>query len=95
MKTNRKYLHIIITIIFLFSSVTACAKEKSKETKAGPGSDTPAHTRIAELMASINIRHFTQPTVAPDFQLPSVKGERVSLNQYRGKVVLLSFWTTW
>lgn len=33
--------------------------------------------------------------VAPDFTLPNLSGNKVSLSDYRGKVVLLNFWATW
>jgi peroxiredoxin len=32
---------------------------------------------------------------APDFTLPDLDGQQVSLQQYRGKVVFLNFWATW
>jgi peroxiredoxin len=32
---------------------------------------------------------------APDFQLETLDGQKVSLEDYRGKVVLLNFWATW
>ena len=32
---------------------------------------------------------------APDFQVIDIKGEELSLKQYRGQVVLLDFWATW
>lgn len=32
---------------------------------------------------------------APDFQVTDLKGEPLSLEQYRGQVVLLYFWATW
>ena len=33
--------------------------------------------------------------LAPDFTLRDLNGERVALNSYRGKLVLLNFWATW
>jgi peroxiredoxin len=32
---------------------------------------------------------------APDFSLPELSGQNLSLSTYRGKVVLLDFWATW
>jgi thiol-disulfide isomerase/thioredoxin len=32
---------------------------------------------------------------APGFTLPDLKGREFSLQQYKGKVVLLDFWATW
>ncbi|APG27148.1 hypothetical protein A7E78_04435 [Syntrophotalea acetylenivorans] len=33
--------------------------------------------------------------VAPDFQLEDTKGNRVSLSDLRGKVVMVNFWAAW
>ena len=33
--------------------------------------------------------------VAPNFKLKSLDGEEVSLNEFRGKYVLVNFWATW
>jgi len=32
---------------------------------------------------------------APDFELSTLSGESIQLEDYRGKVVLLNFWATW
>lgn len=32
---------------------------------------------------------------APDFSLPELSGQQLTLSDYRGKVVLLDFWATW
>ena len=36
-----------------------------------------------------------QHPLAPDFTLPQLNGEHLTLSSYRGKVVLLDFWATW
>lgn len=33
--------------------------------------------------------------LTPDFTLPTIAGENVSLNNYRGKIVVIDFWQTW
>lgn len=37
----------------------------------------------------------TGKPLAPDFTLPQLDGQPLSLSSYRGKVVLLDFWATW
>jgi len=34
-------------------------------------------------------------TLAPDFTLTDLQGRKVTLSQYRGKVVIVNFWATW
>jgi peroxiredoxin len=34
-------------------------------------------------------------TIAPDFELIDLDGNRVRLEEFKGKVVLLNFWATW
>jgi peroxiredoxin len=36
-----------------------------------------------------------QGSVAPDFTLPDLEGQRVSLSEWRGRPVLINFWATW
>jgi cytochrome oxidase Cu insertion factor (SCO1/SenC/PrrC family) len=84
---KRIYLYII-ALLLLIPVFSACTKEKTEKT-------SDSHATIAELMAEMDIQHIIKPVKAPDFELLSVKGEKVSLGQYRGKVVLLSFWATW
>ena len=32
---------------------------------------------------------------APNFKLPDLNGQQVSLDQFKGKIVMLDFWATW
>jgi peroxiredoxin len=38
---------------------------------------------------------FSRPSATPVFSLMDLSGKQVSLEQYRGKYVLLNFWATW
>jgi cytochrome c biogenesis protein CcmG, thiol:disulfide interchange protein DsbE len=44
---------------------------------------------------SVDVNSEKIPSEAPAFSFPDLKGKTVSLSDFRGKVVLLSFWATW
>ena len=63
---------------------------------------------IAMLLAFAGCGHGTQPQVAKEsdgvagaaapetsVQIPTLKGATVTVDQYKGKVVLVNFWATW
>lgn len=70
----------------------------SKEKSILEGADTLllVNASVAELIDFIDMREPPPEfETAPGFELLSITGEKVSLEQYRGKTVLLGFWTTW
>lgn len=44
----------------------------------------------ADSGANVRVGH-----AAPDFRLPDLEGNQVSLSDHRGEVVLVNFWATW
>jgi len=94
----RRYLLIIFLALILPASpgMYGCSQNNvdTLEVKT-PGELTEVDLRIGELLEAANVYKFDNPVKAPDFNLTSVKGSDIGLNQYRGKIVLLSFWTTW
>lgn len=57
--------------------------ERTGEISSSPGmSPSPSRNRFVN-----------QP--APDFRVMDTRGEELTLEQYRGQVVLLDFWATW
>ena len=42
-----------------------------------------------------NLTTFDPPFPAPEFQLPGLTGGEKTLEDYKGKYVLLNFWATW
>ena len=41
------------------------------------------------------VQEFNTPVEAPDFTLEETGGSKISLKEFRGKVVILNFFTTW
>ena len=48
-----------------------------------------------DLFARLRIQKFEEPVVAPDFTLKDLKGNQVTLKNFKGRVVFLNFWATW
>lgn len=94
----RRYLLIILLALILpaLPGIYGCSQNDvdTLEVKKS-GEQTEADLRIAELLKAMSVYQFDNPVKAPDFNLTSVKRSNIGLNQYRGKIVLLSFWTTW
>lgn len=87
--------------VLLLAGLSAC-KEKQPETslegvapEVSERDEPPGNTKIAEMLSSLQMHHFKEKIKAPEFELKSIDGNTVTLSQYQGDVVLLSFWATW
>lgn len=49
----------------------------------------------ADPLAAMQVLVTERGKEAPDFALPDSEGKRMGLRDFRGKVVLLTFFTTW
>jgi cytochrome oxidase Cu insertion factor (SCO1/SenC/PrrC family) len=45
--------------------------------------------------AALGLSAYEPPKPAPAFTLPDLEGRQRTLEQHRGKVLLLFFWATW
>tara|TARA_B100001250_G_scaffold186975_1_gene160728 strand:+ start:1959 stop:2579 length:621 start_codon:yes stop_codon:yes gene_type:complete len=61
------------------------AQRKIEKKSITTSKDTRTNKRVKKVNA----------TMAPDFTLADLEGNWVSMNQFKGKVVLLNFWGTW
>ncbi len=46
-------------------------------------------------LEAAGVLKYNKQISAPGFTISDLEGNRVNLEDYRGKVVLLAFWTTW
>jgi hypothetical protein len=58
------------------------------------GVSTVQGTDLAHFQA-LGLARFATDIDLPDISLPDVQGKDVPLRSFRGKIVLLNFWTTW
>ncbi len=75
----RKKVFIYSLFIVLVSFTLSFSSEKSRE----------------ELFLKIGIQPIKRDTKAPDFRLENLKGEKLELKYFKGKVIFLNFWATW
>lgn len=51
------------------------------------------HRRVCTASCALRPDYANSNRMAPDFELPTLSGETKKLSDYRGKVVILNFWT--
>lgn len=72
-------LLIIIFVIFLFI----------------PGKNYTSSTKVVDNSNLSGVNNNQSENLAPNFTLLDTEGNNVSLSDYKGKVVIINFWTTW
>ena len=55
----------------------------------------PAQSTELVLFEAMGIERLSRPIPLPDVSLPDPAGTQVSLQSFKGQVVLMNFWTTW
>jgi cytochrome oxidase Cu insertion factor (SCO1/SenC/PrrC family) len=95
MNKKSHYFYLLFFLVLCLAA-SGCRRDREEPlSKAKPASGADVDHDVAELLDALQMYRFNGIRKAPPFELQSITGETVSLNQYRGKVVLLSFWATW
>ncbi len=56
---------------------------------------TLAQDAAVDVFTALQAQMLEKPAMVPAFSLPAVDGSMHSLDDYKGKLVFLNFWTTW
>ncbi len=75
---------MIALVLFIPCVLTACAIQPK-----------PKPAVSSSLATSAPVRGIRAGQLAPDFSLTSVRGTQISLSQYRGQPVIVTFFATW
>jgi thiol-disulfide isomerase/thioredoxin len=86
--SNEQRIHLFSCgqLMFLLAAVFSCCGAVNAQTGSKPPVDYTVISRLQELK---------DLGPAPDFTLLNPDGRKVSLKDFRGKVVFLNFWATW
>lgn len=75
-------IKILATVVILLFTVTVTGCQKENQARTRSASENVTHVQGDE-------------NKAPDFTLTSLAGDKISLSDFKGKVVIVDFWATW
>jgi flagellar basal body-associated protein FliL len=95
-----KFVTILILLVLLAMTYTGLknrtgATSEVAKTDKPQASTSVSKLSVSELMNTLNFQEINTHEKAPDFSLQSLDGKQAGLSQFRGNIVLLSFWATW
>ena len=93
-------LIVVVIALLVWSGISSNRRRKADEAKQAQVQairvDKPGATAsIAEASSQFGSAPDLRGKTAPVFTLTSMDGKRVSLNDLKGKPILLNFWATW
>jgi len=83
---RRGYLCLVPLILFSIAAAVVLAYPRPLSAQAG----AKINYKVVP-----NLEPMKEVGPTPDFSLPSLDGKKISLKDYRGKVLFLNFWATW
>ena len=90
-KSNSTLIYIMIALIAALCAVLIFWNPE--DPTACNGNSADAQNEMERKIADTTIAG--EGSMAPDFTVEMVSGEKITLSDLRGKVVLLNFWATW
>jgi cytochrome c biogenesis protein CcmG/thiol:disulfide interchange protein DsbE len=86
---------LLLTVLALTISVffIGCPAEPPKTIPA-PAATVSSPAAVSSDY-SVKSKRPSDAIKAPDFSLPDLKGGKINLADYKGKIVILDFWATW
>jgi thiol-disulfide isomerase/thioredoxin len=94
MRTSRKSLQIALAVCWLVSLCLVLIPLKARAQLQQPEQQQQQQP-VQQQQQQPVIRFVRDPDSAPDLKVKDLDGRELTLQTYKGKVVLLNFWATW
>ncbi|MTI67669.1 MAG: redoxin domain-containing protein [Firmicutes bacterium] len=88
-------LLLIVSVYFGYGLINESEPETVKENLDENNKDTKSEDKDENKDKETDNEEIKVGKKAPDFTLENLQGEKVSLSDYEGKIVMLNFWATW
>lgn len=95
MKRGKIFIFAIIVLSLLAALFIKFKTDRKSAESPGISISPDVSSSLPEMLASLNLIGPDETKKAPEFELTSLEGRKISLSQFRGKAVMLSFWATW
>ena len=95
METHLKKSIVIVAFLFFISAIAVLGiiAFNSRSTPTQPPRQRTS--KLDRMFHKLGILAVSQPNSPVEFRLADLNGKKISLSDFRGKVVFLNFWTTW
>ncbi|MGH7831831.1 MAG: peroxiredoxin family protein, partial [Candidatus Binatia bacterium] len=77
------------------SRISVCLFFLSVWLWSGPGSAQESRSQSVNYKLVPNLQEMKERAPTPAFTLPDLQGKKISLKDFRGKLVFLNFWASW
>lgn len=93
---SKKNLLFVALLLAMIAGVFAYKSYQENNLMNEVARESPEGTQEAHSQEPAQSRDSERKELlAPGFELPDLSGNKVALEDFRGKVVLINFWTTW
>jgi len=86
---------VVLSIVFAFFSFHSTGSNLSETASLTPMSETNLDNPADSNFSQTRFMGISTGQPAPDFTLTSLNDEQMTLSDFRGRPILINFWTTW
>jgi peroxiredoxin len=89
-------VYVLVVFVSLFVTLFGCAEKKENTSDNLSNEEQIVNSSISGNTSHVlNVKGVLSDNNIPSFSWHNEKGDEISLESYKGKVVIINFWATW